>query len=259
MTKGNLKAHQVTHESHSLFKCNFNSCDRFFSHQYRLNIHIRTHTGLRPFKCEVKGCNKSFNEKGNLKTHMRSHTKVSNYLCYFQSCDFKFKTSSCLKDHLSIHDLACYGFKCTHCPMIYTRYCTLKRHLIIHKDDKKLEEVRDILNEKRQVRGPYKQRVKKVSTKSVEPEIKEHVEKIKIEDKEIYQIEVKASIPINEDKPTIQNEKSSTEEMIDISNEIISSYGKNFSDFLVRINRLNITFFNCLQNNKENICNALSK
>ena len=48
-------------------------------------------------------------------------------------------------------------------------------------------------------------------------------------------------------------------EKIDISNEIISSYGKNFSDFLVRINRLNITFFNCLQNNKENICNALSK
>lgn len=256
-----MKAHQVTHESHTLFKCSFDSCDRFFSHQYRLNIHIRTHTGLRPFKCEVKGCNKTFNEKGNLKTHMRSHTKVSNYHCYFPSCELKFKTSSCLKDHLSIHDLSSYGFKCTHCPMIYTRYCTLKRHLIIHKDDKKLEEVRDILNEKRQVRGPYKQRVKKISTDSVNValEKKENNEKIKNDDKDMNQPSIKSSINSNDNKEMIQKELSTNENEEIISNEVISIYGKSFSDFLVKINRLNITFFNCLQTNKDNICNALAK
>ena len=70
--KSNLKTHiSSIHNKILPFKCPYTNCEKKYSSNIRLNVHIRTHTGIKPFKCNI--CNKSFNENGNLKAHMSRH------------------------------------------------------------------------------------------------------------------------------------------------------------------------------------------
>ena len=70
--KSNLKTHiSSIHNKILPFKGPYPNCEKKYSSNIRLNVHIRTHTGIKPFKCNI--CNKSFNENGNLKAHMSRH------------------------------------------------------------------------------------------------------------------------------------------------------------------------------------------
>ena len=57
--------------SNSIHKCL--QCDKNFSSDSALSIHLRSHTGEKPYKCNI--CGTRFSTKGNLKVHFARHSE----------------------------------------------------------------------------------------------------------------------------------------------------------------------------------------
>lgn len=53
------------------FSCNYEGCDRVFTRNFRLSLHINSfHNGNKKYhECEHPNCIKRFEEKGNLIVH----------------------------------------------------------------------------------------------------------------------------------------------------------------------------------------------
>ena len=97
--KSNLKTHILSiHNKILPFKCPYENCEKKYSSNIRLNVHIRTHKGEKPYKCKI--CLKSFNENGNLKAHMSRHEIKKKFKCNF--CDKSYKSNGHLKEHINI-------------------------------------------------------------------------------------------------------------------------------------------------------------
>ncbi|KAI9526194.1 hypothetical protein NQZ68_042263 [Dissostichus eleginoides] len=70
-------------------------CDKAFSKNDGLKMHIRTHTREKPYKCSE--CNKAFSQKRGLDEHMRTHTGEKPFQCDPRSlCD----SCTCFSLHL---------------------------------------------------------------------------------------------------------------------------------------------------------------
>ena len=166
-TMGNLRNHIMTiHENQKPFKCPFPNCEKKYSSNIRLNVHIRTHTGIKPFKCNI--CHKSFNENGNLKTHERFHSELRPFKC--DKCSKTYKTNGHLKDHIEIQHLKIRKFECKYCEKKFGRISTLKAHIRTHTGEKNykchIDGCNKFFAEKGNMEIHYKRHLKRINNEN---------------------------------------------------------------------------------------------
>ena len=137
-----------------LFQCNI--CKRSFSKSVRAKKHIRTHLGVRPFKCTI--CGKSFNQAQNLRNHVKRHgpqevqqTQVNtdetttaerevpsaqnppNDLTTIELEEVPEETAKLIQVEIEEADRP---YKCGTCPMQFSTYMHLEKHVTQHKSTK---------------------------------------------------------------------------------------------------------------------------
>lgn len=59
------------------YLCDYAGCERKYTSNTSLKVHLRTHLGIQPFKCNT--CKSTFNTTYSLKTHERTHTGSRPY------------------------------------------------------------------------------------------------------------------------------------------------------------------------------------
>uniref|UniRef100_A0A3B3T3J1 Zinc finger protein n=1 Tax=Paramormyrops kingsleyae TaxID=1676925 RepID=A0A3B3T3J1_9TELE len=100
-------------------------CDKAFSKNDGLKMHIRTHTREKPYKCIE--CNKAFSQKRGLDEHMRTHTGEKPFQC--DVCDLSFSLKKMLIRHKLTHNPNRPMAECQLCHKKFTRNDYLKVHM----------------------------------------------------------------------------------------------------------------------------------
>ncbi len=99
-------------------------CDKQFTTQSGLQIHMQHHTGKYRFNCDV--CSKGFTSKHHYTDHMRTKHEGCMYVCEF--CNKSYSSCRSLETHLSKHT-GKYAFYCDICESGFN----LRKNLEIHK------------------------------------------------------------------------------------------------------------------------------
>ncbi|XP_058815052.1 zinc finger protein 350-like [Topomyia yanbarensis] len=102
--KRTFLAHALKHRSQTeqRFKCS--KCCKVFTTKVSLDRHTRTHTGECPFECPY--CGKRFNHQYNFRQHKLLHLSGQK------------------------------SYRCEHCPKVFVRFASLRRHLREHFPDR---------------------------------------------------------------------------------------------------------------------------
>ncbi|XP_028426300.1 zinc finger protein 37-like isoform X2 [Perca flavescens] len=126
-----LKDHLFTHSRWTVrsFACSL--CEKRFSSQSLLNVHLRHHSGERPFACSY--CDKRFLTKPVLKSHVRIHTGERPYACTF--CEKRFTQSYPLAVHLRMHKKE-KPYLCSTCGMSFCSSGALLVHTRMHTGER---------------------------------------------------------------------------------------------------------------------------
>lgn len=121
--RSTLKRHMYIHLEVKPFKCD--DCDRAFSDKSTLRRHIITHTGTKRFVCPK--CDKRFTRNEHLRQHMYIHTCEKLYEC--EICHKTFRQRSTRKNHMLLHR-ADTGFKCETCGDVFGRQTLYDKHVL---------------------------------------------------------------------------------------------------------------------------------
>lgn len=100
-------------------------CDKVFKWRANLRRHLFIHTGERPFKCSF--CTMTFYRLDKKKSHERTHKKKHRK---------KAKTSSA---KTVLQPVKVSRFKCPECDKSFEWPKSLKRHTVVHSDDRPFE------------------------------------------------------------------------------------------------------------------------
>ncbi|XP_058814571.1 putative zinc finger protein 735 [Topomyia yanbarensis] len=126
------KSHGEIHlpsEVKNIHPCRF--CDKKFSKLASVVLHIKAiHIGERPYVCEE--CGKDFTTNGSLKEHQTTHSNERQFMC--TQCPKGFKNLPALKNHIDTHSDT--NYVCTHCGLKLNTKRTLRRHMVVHSDQK---------------------------------------------------------------------------------------------------------------------------
>ena len=146
-----LKRHIIIHtklthpkkyrsKSQTTHKCKI--CGRCFYNLSYLKAHENKHSGQEPFRCDI--CRRSCMTSNQLKMHRMTHSEDRPiYSC--AKCEKQFKQMKGLSKHMRKHQntsdddvsrSTVTKFKCTVCEIYLQRSSSLKRHMVIHTEEK---------------------------------------------------------------------------------------------------------------------------
>ncbi|KAH1003731.1 hypothetical protein HUJ04_003601 [Dendroctonus ponderosae] len=137
-----LKLHLATHETTKLYQCSL--CGNTFSTSRDLNRHEKLHGGL---SCIV--CDKPFSKEAALELHLKRHIGEKDFKCTLINiaaklqkippskqkqcaiCSKFFKDTRCLNKHMISHRTD-RPFKCPECPKGFKRKHDVNIHMAVH-------------------------------------------------------------------------------------------------------------------------------
>ncbi|XP_069494987.1 zinc finger protein 773-like isoform X2 [Ambystoma mexicanum] len=123
------KAQNMPHVPEKQFKCTL--CEKSFTTNTFLEIHLRTHTGELSYPCNA--CDRSFISLANLNRHKIMHTGERPYKC--PECEKSFVIRSKLKIHLRNHTGE-RPYRCSECDKTFTSYTYLTLHQKTHAPER---------------------------------------------------------------------------------------------------------------------------
>ena len=129
-----------------------NICKRGFTKMIRAKRHVMTHLGVRPFKCTI--CYKSFNQVQTLKDHTKLHKSqerkqretysektncsqnVLGNIAAIQLEEVPEETEKIIQAQI---EEAGKPYKCGTCPMQFSKYIELEKHIAEHRAQNPLQ------------------------------------------------------------------------------------------------------------------------
>ncbi|XP_039998772.1 zinc finger protein 79-like isoform X2 [Xiphias gladius] len=126
-----LKNHRFVHTSARPFKCT--QCDKTYKSRKDLNQHVLIHSKPKVLSFACSFCEKRFSSQGLLTVHLRHHTGERPFACSY--CDKRFLTNSVLKSHVRIHTGE-RPYACTLCDKKFTQLYPRTVHLRMHMKEK---------------------------------------------------------------------------------------------------------------------------
>ena len=120
-----MKNMEISKNAKKPYTCTL--CNKSFSQNYMVILHMRTHTEEKPYKCIL--CSKPFSTKSDITRHMRIHTGEKPFSCMI--CNKLFALNGQVKRHMLTHT----GEKlhsCSQCNKSYAHPSSLQTHMRHH-------------------------------------------------------------------------------------------------------------------------------